>query len=253
MRGILGVCWILWLAVAPVAAVDYDKVERKLTREPAYQSKKPRYALLLFGPQARLRVWVVLDGETVYLDRNGDGDLTGAGERFAKEADAKNVEILDPDGKTRYVLTSVVTDSTLYTPQARRERAAKGIPPTLMVNVTVKGPIEYQQYCDIQEMRDDPRQAQVAHFHGPLAVGPRTINWKLPPGLALQTGAEAPDLYAVVGTMSARHGCWVVVRTHEGDKCAFPKGVRPVAEVEFPAKTPGRPPVKRKYELNQFC
>jgi hypothetical protein len=50
--------------------VDYDKVERRLTKEPAYQTKIPKYALLLFGPKARLRVWVVLDGETLYVDRN---------------------------------------------------------------------------------------------------------------------------------------------------------------------------------------
>ena len=33
-------------------------------------------------PLAKVRVWVVLDGKTVYLDRNGDGDLTGKDERF---------------------------------------------------------------------------------------------------------------------------------------------------------------------------
>jgi hypothetical protein len=130
----------------PATAVDYDKVERRLIKEPAYQTKKPRYALLLFGPEARLQVWVVLDGETLYVDRNGDGDLTGAGERFGKEADCKNVEIADPDGKTRYVINRVRSDYSHYTPKARREREAKGIPPGLLVEVSIRGPVAYRQY-----------------------------------------------------------------------------------------------------------
>src|SRR5262245_17935923 len=86
MRLIVTVGWALLLTAGQAAAVDYDKVVRRLTKEPAYRTKQPGYALLLFGPDARLAVWVVLDGETLYVDRNGDGDLTGANERFAKEA-----------------------------------------------------------------------------------------------------------------------------------------------------------------------
>jgi hypothetical protein len=107
MRLRLAVIVALLVAAAPAPAVDYAKVARTLTREPAYESKAPKYALLLFGPQARVRVWVVLDGNVVYLDRNGDGDLTGKEERFATAADCKDIEIADPDGKTRYVITSV--------------------------------------------------------------------------------------------------------------------------------------------------
>src|SRR5262245_41449527 len=116
------------LSAGTATAVDYDKLERRLVKEPAYRTKTPEYALLLFGPEARLAVWVVFDGETVYLDRNGDGDLTAANERFAKEADCKNVELADPDGKTRYVITSLLTDRTRYTPAALRDREAKGLP-----------------------------------------------------------------------------------------------------------------------------
>jgi hypothetical protein len=241
------------ILIRPATAVDYDKIERNIVKEPAYRTGKPKYALLLFGPEARLRVWVVLDGETLYIDRNGDGDLTGKDERFAKEAECTAIEIPDPDRKTWYTIDRVMTDYSTYSDKARQERARKGIPPGLMVYVSIKGALRYQQYCDIQEMRADPHKAMIAHFHGPLAIGPRTINWKVPDGTVLNTGAEPSELYAVVGTMNAKHGCWVVVRSGEGDQSAFPKGVRPVVEIAFPSANRKGKPVRRKYRLDQFC
>src|SRR5262249_3777467 len=44
--------------------------------------KAPRYCLLVFGPEAKTRIWLVLDGSVLYVDRNGNGDLTDKGERF---------------------------------------------------------------------------------------------------------------------------------------------------------------------------
>lgn len=158
------VVWLALQSVGAASAIDYDKVARPLLKEPAYKTKKPSYALLLFGPEAKLVVWAVLDGETVYIDRNGNGDLTDDGERFATEADCKGVELVDPDGKTRYVIDRVQTDYSIYTPAARRARAAKGIPPGMMIDVTIMGPVEYQQYCDLQQLRVDPKKAMLAHF-----------------------------------------------------------------------------------------
>jgi hypothetical protein len=232
--------FVLLLAATPGWAVDYGKVPRTIVRQPAYRSKSPEYGLLLFGPRAKVRVWVVCDGETVYLDRNGDGDLTGKGERFAKASDCKNIEIADPDGKTRYVITAVGVHKFGKEPRH------------LMVNVDVKGPVAYQQYCDL-ELRSSPKKAALAHFHGPLTAGPRTINWKLPPQIHLTPGDKPKELFALIGTLDARHGCWVVVRTHAGDKCLFGKGIRPAVEVEFAPKAPGGKRVKKRYELDKFC
>jgi hypothetical protein len=237
---------VLVVATVPASAVDYAKIERRLTKEPAYKSGSPKYALLLFGREAKLRAWLALDGEAAYLDRNGDGDLTGERERFAKLSDCKDIEIADPDGKTRYVITSIGA----YHPKEGQPQAS------LSVNVDIKGPVEYRQYGDT-ELRDTPTKAAVAHFHGPLTVGPRTIAWKVPPRLALKTGDDPTDLTALIGTMNAEHGCWVVTRTHSysGKKeiAVFPPGVHPVVEIEFPPKRPGAAPVKRRYELDQFC
>jgi hypothetical protein len=237
----IGLC-ALALGAAPPRSFDYTRINRPLVKEPAYQSRVPQYGLLLFGPEARLRVWVVLDGDTIYLDRNGDGDLTGKEKRFAKPADWRGVELADPDGKTRYRIEGV----GVY-------RETKPSRTSLLVNVAVQGPgVSYRQYCDLN-VKPRPREACIAHFHGPLTAGPRTLSWKVPPGLNLVTGDKPTDLNAVVGTMSAKHGCWVVARSHNGDRSAFAKGVCPVVEIEFPPKAPGGPAVKKRYLLDKFC
>ena len=59
----------------PAAAVDWDKIDRTIAKQPVYQSKAPQYCLLVFGAEAKTRVWLVLDGEVLYVDRNGNGDL----------------------------------------------------------------------------------------------------------------------------------------------------------------------------------
>lgn len=69
--------------------IDYAAVERKIVKEPKYTAK-PLYALFLLGPSDKFRVWAVLDKskrgisyyDTLFLDVNGNGDLTDPGERF---------------------------------------------------------------------------------------------------------------------------------------------------------------------------
>src|SRR5262249_30707918 len=60
--------------------------DRTIAREPAYASKAPKYCLLVYGPEERARVWLVLDGDILYVDRNGNGDLTEEGNRFVGKA-----------------------------------------------------------------------------------------------------------------------------------------------------------------------
>src|SRR5262249_52437280 len=160
------------------------------------------------GPDAKLRVWVVLDGDVLYLDRDRNGDLTGKDERFETCSACSGITIRDPDGRTSYLITSVGVYSE-KTPSHR----------VLDVAVDIKGPLSYGQYCNVA-LPDSPAKAAVAHFHGPLTVGPRTLSWEVPPTLALVVGDTPADLPAVLGTMSAEHGCWVVVRSHNGEKSA---------------------------------
>jgi hypothetical protein len=73
------------LACASTASgADLSKINRAIVKEPAYHSK-PRYCLLVFGPEAKTRVWLVQDGDTLYVDRNGNGDLTEPGKKIQAE------------------------------------------------------------------------------------------------------------------------------------------------------------------------
>lgn len=91
---------VLALAASLAAAddfveVDYGKVGRTIAKEPRYVSA-PRYALFVLDPAGRFRVWAVADRskeakhfDILYMDLDGDGDLTEAGERFEGRADPK--------------------------------------------------------------------------------------------------------------------------------------------------------------------
>src|SRR5947207_1342564 len=83
---------------SPLSAADLSQVERSLVKAPVYKSK-PRYCLLAFGPEAKMRVWLVQDGDTLYVDRNGNGDLTEGGEKIAAK---KNSRTAEPEAKGVY-------------------------------------------------------------------------------------------------------------------------------------------------------
>src|SRR6516165_8418947 len=87
---------VLALWPLPAEAVDWDKIDRTIAKEPPYQAK-PKYCLVVYGPEAKTRVWLVLDGDVLYVDRNGDGDLTGKDERVLKTS-AYDVSIAERDG-----------------------------------------------------------------------------------------------------------------------------------------------------------
>lgn len=63
------------------SATDLTAIPRRIAKEPVYHGK-PHYVLLVFGTEAKTRIWLVHDGKHAYVDRNGNGDLTDPGEQF---------------------------------------------------------------------------------------------------------------------------------------------------------------------------
>jgi hypothetical protein len=93
IQWLLGVV-LVWSASADAAELpDLAKLDRNIFKEPAYNAK-PLYGLLVFGPKADRRVWIVLDKskrdgpsyDILYVDRNADGDLTASDERLVAKA-----------------------------------------------------------------------------------------------------------------------------------------------------------------------
>ncbi len=86
---------VLALAVSSHAAelFDVSKLDRAIAKEPAYVAKQPLYGLAAIGKTAQLRIWMVLDKskadgdayDVVYVDLNGNGDLTDPGEKVTSE------------------------------------------------------------------------------------------------------------------------------------------------------------------------
>jgi hypothetical protein len=204
---------------------------------------KPQYCWLLFGQNGESRVLVCLKGKAVTLEHYANGKPTGRRDEFRDHAECQNVAVADPDGNTSCVITRL---TELEVPA--------GAHAEIMVRVEIKGPVSYRQYCDVQEMADDPEKAPLSHFHGPLTVEVRKTNYEIHPGLSLKRGDKATDLFAVVGTMDAHQGCWVVVNSQgDDDGRAFPEGVCPVVDVEFPSRREGGPPIRRRYPLDRVC
>lgn len=65
-------------ATATLWAADLAAIEKTIGSQPTYRTE-PRYCLLIFGAEAKIRVWIVEDERTLYVDRNANGDLTDDG------------------------------------------------------------------------------------------------------------------------------------------------------------------------------
>ncbi len=75
---------VIWLAMTGGVLADVlDGLAKRhrIVREPEYTSSAPKYGLLALGPQATTSIWLVHDGNALYVDRNANGDLTDAGEK----------------------------------------------------------------------------------------------------------------------------------------------------------------------------
>jgi hypothetical protein len=265
----------LLLLSGTASATDLKKIDRKIAREPAYTSKQPRYCLLVFGPQATTRVWLVADGDSLYIDRNGNGDLTEPGERvrfaaaraagdgaFAEQREAEAGDLLE--GKLKHERL-VVTQQRVRKDFAAKERweeelqAGTGKTGDLLVyhlSLTLEirprpgDPIRIAgrvgQYAGLDgagflQFAARPEEAPVVHFRGPLHMGLHS-----PQRLLL--GADGGELLTVVGTPGLGKGTFASV-AYGG---LITAGAAPVAEIEFPS-TSGSPLLKTRYTLPHRC
>jgi hypothetical protein len=114
---IANLAWMVMVAQQPAPDPDLTRIERTITKEPEYVAE-PRYALLVLDAESPFRCWMVFDKTTpdsrcydvLYLDRDGDGDLTDADERMVSKYDESGeaagvaqsfriAELRSPDGK----------------------------------------------------------------------------------------------------------------------------------------------------------
>jgi hypothetical protein len=262
-------CLAVWSL--PASAVDLSKIDRRIAKEPAYESKTPTYCLLVFGPEAKHRVWLVLDGELLYIDRHADGDLTHPDDRLKAHRVTKDppnfmssettvfLDVIppgDPGGRN----ASTLTGSTRYS----RLWVSSSIP-----RDSVTPPTEDQKeflerlrhhytavYLRIDEkytqmgwacFSERPQDAPILHFDGPLTFGfgQDFGPFKQP---ALLRGPDPSELMVNVITPGLGKDAVVTMDTRYA-----PADVHPVADIEFPSKQPGGTPIQDRIVLNERC
>jgi len=245
ITALLLAAFITSAVAAEAGARDLPKIDRRLVKEPKY-AHVPKYFLLLFGPEAKTRVWCVFDGDkTLYVDRNGNGDLTEDGERFTLDEQAAQFQVGDiteSDRKTTHRYLRIRPPSPWK----------KGID-IVMIEVQIKG--QYDMFTAIS--LDDavakamarPQDAPVRHFHGPLSV--QLVDQD---EVKLVRGQEFKKLAVQIGTFYREPQKWVVNPGVFVGHHGMPNDIRAVAEIAYPANGPGGKPVTVKVPLTQrFC
>jgi hypothetical protein len=149
-------CAVVFLVLSglPTQAADLSKIDRTIAKEPKYQGK-PEYCLLVIGPEAKQCVWLVVDGTTLYVDRNGNGDLTDPDERVLPGDRGLLTQIPTANGKATYNLRVCKHDGAfeMYVRASRQDFHLVGF----------DGPGRLR-------FAEKPRDAPIIHCFGPLTL-----------------------------------------------------------------------------------
>ncbi len=251
-------------SMTPAFAADLSKVDRAIVREPTYTGK-PEYCLLVFGPQAADRVWLVRDRDVLWADKNGNGNLTEPGEQIAAEHDSGDLvfhvgtvrlgKLEHRHLKVRASKLSGYGESTRSHPVAKAALERNRDADLMSVQAEIEVPEQKGSGDDgrlIAYARSDaggpllfgrtPVEAPVLHLGGPLQLGAEAARPTLHRNVV-------HDLMLVVGTPGVGPGTFVTIAYDQ----LIPKEAFVVVDAEFPASPPGTPPVTRRFELKERC
>ena len=260
---------VTWLLTGSAAfGADLSRIQRTIAREPVYRSK-PRYCLLVFGPEAKTRVWLVQDGDTLYVDRNGNGDLTEPGKKVSAEkreegaADGtyafKIGEIHDGRRVHKEMHLSIVkidelqlisSDEVAKTfvaknPHGRGYVLFGEVEMPGWKGATPGGRIrQHTWYTDAKsvfQFADRPQDAPVVHFGGPWQIA--LFGWH-----QLTIGRES-DVVLGVGTPGVGPAAMTYI-DYEG---VIPENVYPTSDIIYPSEAPGDPARTEHYTLKRRC
>ncbi len=256
---------ILTSTLSPAA--DLTAIDRTIAREPAYTGKSPRYALLVLGPGARDRVWLVKDGDVLYVDRNGNGDLTEPGEKITprKGGSGENgytfeIPDLTLNGRKHLNLRAAFRPLHQWTigetaGRADLQAAFKKDPEGDMLSLSLQasmphlnpvarvwlfaGPIDLDgPLCPSAS----PKEAPVVNLGGPLEI---SLHVSRPTLRRNRTN----ELMLAVGTRGLGAGTFAAV----GYPNTIPADAHPIGEVTLPPGKAGGEPVKKRFEFKERC
>jgi RNA polymerase sigma factor (sigma-70 family) len=223
----------------PLVPEYLTKIDRTIKKEPTYAGT-PLYLLLAFGPEAKSKVWVVLDGSTLYVDRNGNGDLTDVGEAVTPASFPGE----DPNPRSpAFLVGDLNVGGAKHTDFFF---SALRLPTGLTIarfglrldgkTMQIAGPTSLA-------MAESPKDARVVHFGSPALT--------VQPSFTMQSTADAnaPVDYRVqVGTPGVGVGSFAAYGSEQ-----LPEGVAPVAEFEFTPPKPDEAPKRVTVNLTERC
>lgn len=261
-RATLAVAACLWVSGA-LNAADLHKIDRTIAKEPTYKNK-PKYCLLVFGESARTRVWLVQDGDDLYVDRNANGDLTEKDERIVRkpgDGDFRTFEAGDiHDGALTHTGLTIAqfratadfagnadewkrikqqgAEPWVWTVRIAAERSAedkRSLPKRI-------GYVANGDGLGMLLFADRPADAPIIHFNGPWSLGLQDRKQRM-------TAGNKSQLQIGVGTQGVGPGTFSFVLYPN----TIPADVYPVADITFPAKSEGDKPIRHKYTLKERC
>ena len=214
---------LLFTIQAHATPGDLRNIDRSIGKEPAYESK-PKYCLVVFGPEAKSRVWLVLDGQALLTSGN-NGELTKhglSGSRFTVRV----------PGIAQDFLVEVI----------RREGEAVGV----MVQCDLKLELARRQATEgMALLGDSPKSAPVIHLDGSYTSTLRERG-------VIQKGQWVRDagenvLHVYIGSNVLQKEGKAFLRTWW--RVGIPDKIRPVADIEFPHQDPKVEPLKMRVSL----
>ena len=211
----------------PCAGADLDQIQRRILKEPTYHAK-PQYCLLVFGAEANTRVWLVRDGDTLYLDANSDAELT-AQEQVATGEAFQPVDIRDVKNQTTHRLLELNHDQS-------------GPGGADVIHVSVSARSEYRQFGHCYPS-GSPQSAPILHFDGP-----RTFRLVETPRLFV---GQPDELQVAIGTPGLGPGTFVSLDVEA--ESAIPADVAPLAVLSLPPETAGGPSRRIEFSLPHRC
>lgn len=186
------------LFAIPGYAVDLSKIERKIRVEPEY-TNQPRYCLLVFGPEADKRVWLVKDGKALHVDRNGNGVLDEPGERITGSGHGSYFAVERLLGSPDSLAINTLT-VTFYT-EGIRMRFYSGNQQT--VGRSKRGLLRFSP---------SPATAPIVNFNGSLRLERYGEPVTLRPGKNSR-GTRKESLRLMIGTPGLGAGTFAAIRS----------------------------------------
>lgn len=225
--------------VVPDTEGPLGRIERKLVKEPAYEAK-PQYALLALGPKAKWLVWLVEDGKRLFVDRNGNGDLTDDGPPTVP-SDERH---LDRDGGrwdfAYKVGELLLRDKSLHTDLVLRRWNYADDHDSYGLSIKLDDQVPMYAGWFLTFWSDTPEKVPIIHFGG--ALQPRLLGEK-----TFRIGGQTKGLSVALINPGLGEGVHARLSID-----ALPMTATPVATINWPVKA-GAAPVRTTCSLTKRC